>query len=164
MTDRGRSGWCRVVAALVLAAAAACGRAEPDRDAGAALPPAHVGEPGPATGAPPPTTPTVAAPLSAPAPPTSPRATGAPPPKPFPAPNPLPAAPKPTPPPTPTLAPGTIVEVPYRLERRTSDPATAGFEALAEATLADPRGWGRSGFRLVRRPGARFVVVLAEGP
>ena len=57
-----------------------------------------------------------------------------------------------------------IVEVAYRIERRTSDPATAGFEAAAEATLADPRGWGRAGFRLVRRATAPFVVVLAEGP
>ena len=59
---------------------------------------------------------------------------------------------------------GTVVEVAYRLERRTADPATAGFEAFADATLADPRGWGRAGFRLVRRPDARFTVVLAEGP
>ncbi len=52
----------------------------------------------------------------------------------------------------------------YRLERRTSDPATAGFEAFAQATLADPRGWGRAGFRLVPRADARFTLVLAEGP
>lgn len=60
-------------------------------------------------------------------------------------------------------APGTIVEVPYRLERRTSDAATAGFEAMAERALGDPRGWGRAGFRLVRSPTAPFAVVLAEG-
>jgi len=65
----------------------------------------------------------------------------------------------------PTTAPSTpVVEVSYRLERRTGDPATAGFEALAEATLGDLRGWGRAGFHLVRRPAASFVVVLAEGP
>lgn len=52
----------------------------------------------------------------------------------------------------------------YRLERRTTDQATAGFETTAEAILSDPRGWGRAGFRLVRRASAPFVVVLAEGP
>jgi len=56
------------------------------------------------------------------------------------------------------------VEVAYRLERRTADPATAGFEAMAESTLSDPRGWRRAGFQMARRPGAAFVVVLAEGP
>jgi len=54
--------------------------------------------------------------------------------------------------------------VPYRLERRTSDAATEGFEAFASATLADPRGWSRAGFRLVQRADARFSIVLAEGP
>lgn len=52
----------------------------------------------------------------------------------------------------------------YRLERRTTDPATEGFEATSEAVLGDPRGWSRAGFRLVRRADAPFVVVLAEGP
>jgi len=65
---------------------------------------------------------------------------------------------------TTSAAAGTTVEVAYRLERRTSDPATAGFEAAAEATLGDPRGWGRAGFRLVPTATATFVVVLAEGP
>ena len=63
-----------------------------------------------------------------------------------------------------TAAPGTVIEVAYRLERRTTDPATADFEGFAEATLAHPRGWGRAGFRLVRRADARLTVVLAEGP
>jgi len=56
------------------------------------------------------------------------------------------------------------VEVPYRVERRTADVATEGFEAVLDATLADPRGWSRAGFRLVSDPGAAFLVVLAEGP
>ena len=59
--------------------------------------------------------------------------------------------------------PGTPVDVPYRLERRTSDPATAGFEAFARSTLGDPKGWSRAGFRLVHRADAKFTVVLAEG-
>lgn len=73
----------------------------------------------------------------------------------------------PGPPPTagaPPAPPGTPVEVAYRLERRTADAATAGFEAFALATLSAARGWGRAGFRLVHRPDAPFVVVLAEGP
>ncbi len=68
-----------------------------------------------------------------------------------------------TAPPT-TAAPGTIIEVAYRLERHTADPATSSFEAVAQATLSDRRGWARAGFRLVRRPDANFTVVLAEGP
>lgn len=57
-----------------------------------------------------------------------------------------------------------VIEVAYRLERRTRDPATARFEAVTQATLSDPRGWSRAGFRLVRRADARLTVVLAEGP
>jgi len=70
----------------------------------------------------------------------------------------------PRPPPSTRPAAPTVIEVAYRLERRTSDPATAGFEAFARSTLADPRGWARAGFRLVPRADARFVIVLAEGP
>jgi len=78
------------------------------------------------------------------------------------------APPAPVPPPPAPVAtqpaPTTVIEVPYRLERRTSDVATQGFEAFALATLSDPRGWQRSGFRLVPKADARFTVVLAEGP
>lgn len=87
-----------------------------------------------------------------------------------------PTTPAPTGPPT-TRRPGTtttaaaaspqaqqIVEVAYRIERRVDDEATAGFEAVVEATLSDPRGWERAGFRLVRRDDAPYLVVLAEGP
>jgi hypothetical protein len=56
-----------------------------------------------------------------------------------------------------------VVEVPYRLERRTTDDATAEFEAVAQQTLEDARGWSRAGFRFVRRDDAPYVVVLAEG-
>ncbi len=92
-------------------------------------------------------------------------------------PPPPPPTPPPTtrpPPPAPTTtttlaAPATtaapaVVEVAYRVERRTTDDATAGFEDLVEATLSDPRGWVRAGFRLVRRDDAPYLVVLAEGP
>jgi hypothetical protein len=92
-----------------------------------------------------------------------------------------PAEPRPAPPPaTSTSTPATststtaasstttttadpAVVVAYRLERRTADEATADFEAVAEATLADPRGWSRAGFRLERRDDAPYLVVLAEG-
>lgn len=57
-----------------------------------------------------------------------------------------------------------VVEVAYRVERRVDDRATEGFEAVVEATLSDPRGWARAGFRLVRRDDAPYLVVLAAGP
>ena len=124
--------------------AAACGSSPPQARPVGTAPTAIEGEPWPAAPG------TSAATVPTPAPVTS-------------------AQPKVTttvaaPAPTSTAAPGSIVEVAYRLERRTSDPATAGFEAMAEATLAAPTGWARAGFRLVRRPSAPFVVVLAEGP
>ncbi|MBW3613789.1 MAG: DUF3152 domain-containing protein [Actinobacteria bacterium] len=56
------------------------------------------------------------------------------------------------------------VVVAYRVERRTTDDATAGFEDTVEATLSDPRGWVRAGFDLVRRTDdAPYLIVLAEG-
>ena len=58
--------------------------------------------------------------------------------------------------------PGPVV-VRYRLERRTSDPATGDFEQVVRATLSDPRGWTRAGFVLVEDPAAEFRIVLAEG-
>jgi Protein of unknown function (DUF3152) len=50
------------------------------------------------------------------------------------------------------------------LVRRVDDRATENFEEVVEATLDDPRGWERADFELVRRPQARFRIVLAEGP
>lgn len=50
----------------------------------------------------------------------------------------------------------------YRLVSRTTDAATAGFAGVVEATLTDPRGWSRAGFRLVRDDTATFAVLLAE--
>ncbi|HEX2699558.1 MAG TPA: DUF3152 domain-containing protein [Acidimicrobiales bacterium] len=65
---------------------------------------------------------------------------------------------------TAVASPPAIVEVAFRIERRVEDAATEGFEAEVEATLLDPRGWTRAGFRLVRRDDAPYLVVLAEGP
>ncbi|MFP5219761.1 MAG: DUF3152 domain-containing protein [Actinomycetes bacterium] len=57
-----------------------------------------------------------------------------------------------------------VVVVRYRVERRTADAATAGFEGVVEQTLTDSRGWEQAGFDLVRddSPDTPFVVVLAE--
>ncbi|MDP9021193.1 MAG: DUF3152 domain-containing protein [Actinomycetota bacterium] len=56
------------------------------------------------------------------------------------------------------------VEVRYTVERRTDDAATAGFAAVVDATLSDPRGWRRAGLRFVRDDAAPYRIVLAEGP
>lgn len=71
-----------------------------------------------------------------------------------------------------TLAPTTVVlppattapvvDVPYRIEVRSSDPALAGFPAEVNRVLGDPRGWQRGGFRLREDPTAEFRIVLAE--
>ncbi|MGQ0521448.1 MAG: DUF3152 domain-containing protein [Actinomycetota bacterium] len=103
---------------------------------------------------------TVATTVAPPPPPTAPAATR--PPPPAPTTTTTTATTEPAPPAT-TVAPA-VVEVAYRVERRTTDDATAGFEDLVEATLSDPRGWVRAGFRLVRRDDAPYLVVLAEGP
>lgn len=50
----------------------------------------------------------------------------------------------------------------YRLERHTTDAATAGFTAIVQATLTDSQGWVRAGFRLVRDDRAPYDVVLGE--
>ena len=65
--------------------------------------------------------------------------------------------------PVPSVAPRVTVPAPvvvrYRVERHTPD---AGFEALVDRTLHDPRGWQRAGFRLVRDDTADFRVLLVE--
>jgi hypothetical protein len=58
--------------------------------------------------------------------------------------------------------PAALVEVRYRVERHTTDDATAGFEDIVDATLHDARGWTQAGFALVRDPAATYLVVLAE--
>jgi hypothetical protein len=62
-----------------------------------------------------------------------------------------------------TPEPGRAVTVAYRVENRSRDRATAGFESVVEATLTDPRGWSRAGFHLVRTRDGPFLIVLAEG-
>lgn len=64
---------------------------------------------------------------------------------------------------TPRTVPGGPVVVSYRLERRTTDEATADFVAVAVATLTDERGWARAGFVFERRDDGPYLVVLAEG-
>ena len=63
---------------------------------------------------------------------------------------------------TTTPAPRVVV-VPYRIDRRTDDPATDDFGWLVTATLEDPRGWQQASFDLRADPDAHFVIVLAEG-
>lgn len=50
----------------------------------------------------------------------------------------------------------------YGIEVRTTDPAAADFAATVETTLTDARGWQRARFRIVRRDGAEYRVILAE--
>lgn len=56
-----------------------------------------------------------------------------------------------------------VVEVPYRVEVRTTAGGSTDFAEVVDATLSDPRGWSRAGFRFVRRHDAPFSIVLAEG-
>lgn len=74
-----------------------------------------------------------------------------------------------TAPPTTTTAPPTvastvpsIVEVVFRVEVRSSDPAVVDFPSEVERILLDRRGWQRANFRLLRRDDAPYAVVLAE--
>lgn len=66
-----------------------------------------------------------------------------------------------TPTPTHTGTPTTVV-IRYRLERRTTDAATADFVRTVRATLTDPRGWQRGDVRFVEDRTARYLIVLAE--
>lgn len=56
----------------------------------------------------------------------------------------------------------SIVEVTFRIEVRSADPAVADFPAEVERILLDRRGWQRANFRLLRRDDAPYAVVLAE--
>lgn len=60
-------------------------------------------------------------------------------------------------------AAAAVVPIRYRLERRVGDEATAGFEAVVEATLSDERGWARAGFDFARADDGPYLIVLAEG-
>lgn len=53
--------------------------------------------------------------------------------------------------------------VAVRVERRTTDDATATFVEDAMATLTDQRGWVRAGFDFVHDADAPYRIVLAEG-
>jgi hypothetical protein len=55
------------------------------------------------------------------------------------------------------------IVVEYDLIPRVHDPGTASFAAITQATLQHSRGWERADFDLVRKAGARFRVILAEG-
>ena len=87
------------------------------------------------------------------------------------------APPAPTtaaPPPPTTAAPATtapaapdaggVVVVRYRPEVLSADPALADFPTALDATLNDPRGWGRAGYRFVAALDAPYRIVLGEGP
>lgn len=79
----------------------------------------------------------------------------------------------PPPPPTTTTAPPAtsapppaptdVVEVRYRPEVLSADPALADFPTVLDATLNDPRGWTRAGYRFVAALDAPYRIVLAEG-
>jgi hypothetical protein len=64
---------------------------------------------------------------------------------------------------TTSAPPPAEVIIRYRVERHTTDDATATFAEVVNATLTDPRGWQRAGFRFVRDDAAPYLVVLAEG-
>jgi Protein of unknown function (DUF3152) len=68
-----------------------------------------------------------------------------------------------TPTTTATTAPTATITVRYRVERRTTDDATADFIDVVNATLADARGWSRARFDLVPADEAPYLIVLAEG-
>lgn len=61
----------------------------------------------------------------------------------------------------PPSAPAVVI-VRYRVDVRTSDPATRDAARVVEQTLSDERGWERAGFELVRDEQAPYVVVVAE--
>lgn len=60
-------------------------------------------------------------------------------------------------------APQRVVDIRYRVERRTVDAATDDFLAVVDATLHDARGWQRAGFQFLSDDRAEYVIVLAEG-
>ena len=54
--------------------------------------------------------------------------------------------------------------VPVRIERRTDDGPTAGFERHVLRVLTDRRGWAAAGFGFQVDSAAPYRIVLAEGP
>ena len=64
---------------------------------------------------------------------------------------------------TSTGAESSAVPVSLRIDRRTTDAATADFDAVVRSTLVDARGWQQAGFEFrFDEPDAPYVVVLAE--
>lgn len=63
---------------------------------------------------------------------------------------------------TTTTTSAVPITIGLRLERRTTDAATADFAAATMATLLDERGWKRAGFAFEFTDDAPYVVVLAE--
>ena len=59
--------------------------------------------------------------------------------------------------------PAAVLEIAYRVEVRSDDPALADAAAVIEATLEDPRGWQQAAIDFQRRDDAPFVIVIAEG-
>lgn len=64
----------------------------------------------------------------------------------------------------PAPAPPDVLEIRYRIELRSADPALADAVAVIPAILEDPRGWQQADIDFVLDPSAAFAVVLAEGP
>ncbi|MEY2476317.1 MAG: hypothetical protein QOG87_1632 [Actinomycetota bacterium] len=57
---------------------------------------------------------------------------------------------------------GEVIEVAYRIEVHTADPAGATFPSVVESTIGHPRGWQRADFRILRSDDAEYRVILAE--
>ncbi|MEY2472194.1 MAG: hypothetical protein QOK28_1523 [Actinomycetota bacterium] len=62
-----------------------------------------------------------------------------------------------------TAAVPSVITIRYRVERHTTDDATADFVDVVNATLADGRGWTRARFLFVPDDSAPYLIVLAEG-
>jgi hypothetical protein len=73
----------------------------------------------------------------------------------------VPAAPSTAHDPLPTHDP---VRIDLVIEARPTDPSTAGFAAMVNETLTDPRGWQAAGFLFAFKDDAPYRVVLAERP
>jgi len=66
--------------------------------------------------------------------------------------------------PAPPASTPELVEVRYRVEVRTPDPAAGDFPSTVLSVLADERGWQQAGFALVPDDDAPHLLVIAEGP
>jgi hypothetical protein len=74
----------------------------------------------------------------------------------------VPSSPSASPEAEPAPEPAPVV-ISLRIERRTTDPATADLDAVVRSTLLDARGWQQAGFEFrFDEPDAPYAVVLAE--